>query len=62
MRSYWPVARVLEVYPRQNGVVRSAKVKLPNTELVAHHLGGGGGGVRMLRLVNAITIKLKCLC
>ena len=59
MRYHWPVARVLEVYPRQNGVVRSAEVKLTNTELVAHHLGGG---VRMLRLVNAMTIKLKCLC
>ena len=34
MRSNWPVALVLEVYPGQDGVVRSAKVKLPNAELV----------------------------
>ena len=33
MRSNWPVAQVLEVYPGQDGVVRSAKVKLPNSEL-----------------------------
>ena len=34
MRSNWPVALVLEVYPGQDGVMRSEKVKLPNTELV----------------------------
>ena len=34
IRSHWPVTRVFEVYPGQDGVVRSAKVKLPNIELV----------------------------
>ena len=34
IRSHWPVTGVLQVYPGQDGVVRSAKVKLPNTEMV----------------------------
>ena len=34
MRSHWPVAQKLEVYPGQDGVVTSAKVELSNTELV----------------------------
>ena len=34
MTFYRPVAPVLEVYLGQDGVMRSAKAKLPNTELI----------------------------
>ena len=34
IRSCWPVVRVLDIYPGQDGVVRSAKVKSKNDEMI----------------------------
>ena len=33
-RSHWPLARVIETYPGRDGIVRSVRLKLPNTELM----------------------------
>ena len=72
MTFYRPVAPVLEVYLGQDGVMRSAKAKLPNTDWFAHQENFVCLNVHirftrskfitlggMLRLVNTITIKLK---
>ena len=32
-RSYWPMGRIIEVYPGRDGVVRSVKLKTSNAEL-----------------------------
>ena len=32
-RSYWPMGRIIEVYPGRDGVVRSIKLKTSNGEL-----------------------------
>ena len=32
-RSYWPMGRIIEVYPGRDGVVRSVKLKTSNGEL-----------------------------
>ena len=32
-RSYWPLVRVTETYPGKGGIVRSPKIKLPNSVL-----------------------------
>ena len=32
-RSHWPLARVIEVYPGKDDIVRSAKIELPNSVL-----------------------------
>ena len=33
-RSHWPLGRIVEVYPDKAGIVRSVKVKTPNSELI----------------------------
>ena len=33
-RSHWPLGRIVEVYPDKDGIVRSVKVKTPNSELI----------------------------
>ena len=32
--SYWPLGRIIEVYPDKDGMVRSVKVKTRNSELI----------------------------
>ena len=32
-QSHWPLARVIETYPEKDGIVRSAKINLPNSVL-----------------------------
>ena len=32
-RSHWPLGRVIETYPGEGGIVRSTKIKLPNSVL-----------------------------
>ena len=32
-RSHWPLARVIEMYPGKDDIVRSAKIELPNSVL-----------------------------
>ena len=33
-RSHWPMGRILETYPSNDGIVRKVKVKTPNSELI----------------------------
>ena len=33
-RSYWPLGRIIDVFPGRDGVVRTVKVKTPNNELI----------------------------
>ena len=33
-RSYWPLSRIIETLPGQDGVVRTVKVKTPNSEFI----------------------------
>ena len=35
-RSHWPLGRIVEVYPGKDGIVRSVKVKNPNSDLIRH--------------------------
>ena len=33
-RSNWPLGRIVKLYPGKDGIVRSVKVKTPNSELI----------------------------
>ena len=33
-RPHWPLGRVIETYPGNDGIVRTVKVKAPNNELI----------------------------
>ena len=33
-QSHWPLGRVIDIYPGNDGIVCSVKIKTPNTELI----------------------------